>query len=155
VTLRASGVVQVDVALTETPAPPPAPEPPAPVVAPQPPRPVGEFSTTDVPSFVERNFIGRNEPAKVTPLGCTGYATSRLIQLRDPLEGEVHGDADESVYVVAGELALGVEGRGERVLAAGSFATLPRGTRYSLTRRGRNPPILVSVLSGPPCEGAR
>jgi mannose-6-phosphate isomerase-like protein (cupin superfamily) len=116
---------------------------------------MGEFSTTDVPNFVERNFIGRNEPVKITPLGCTGYATSRLIQLRDPLEGQVHADADESLYVVAGEVALRVEGRSEQVLEAGSFATVPRGTVHGLARRGRNPPIIVSVVSGPACDAGR
>lgn len=155
VTLRASGVVEVDVVLKEAPAPPPPPAPAEPVPSPEAPRPVGEFATTDVPNFVERNFIGRNEPVKITPLGCTGYATSRLIQLRDPLEGQVHANADESVYVVAGEVAFRVEGRGDQVLVAGSFATVPRGTTYGLTRRGRNPPIIVSVLSGPACESAR
>lgn len=155
VTLRMSGVVEVDVVLNEAPAPPPPPAPAVPVAPPEAPRPVGEFSTTDVPNFVERNFIGRSDPVKITPLGCTGYATSRLIQLRDPLENQVHADADEAFYVVAGEAALRVEGRGEQVLAAGSFTTVPRGTKYGLTRRGRNPPIIVSVLSGPACEGAR
>lgn len=155
VTMRATGVVEVDVTLNEAPTPPPPPPAAAPAAPPEPTRPVGEFSTTDVPNFVERNFIGRNDPVKMTPLGCTGYATSRLIQLRDPLEGQVHANADESLYVVAGEVALRVEGRGEQVLVAGSFATVPRGTTYGLTRRGRNPPIIVSVLSGPACEGAR
>lgn len=144
---------QIDVALTPRPPKPPAPPPPPPP-PPEPPRPVGEPSTTDVPAFAERNFIGRSEPQKVSTVGCTGYATVRILQVRDPLDGRMNPDADETLYVVAGEATMRLAGN-ERVLAPGMLVVIPRGTASSIERRGRNPVILISVQSGPACPDAR
>lgn len=143
---------QIDVALT--PRPPKPAEPPPPPPPPEPPRPVGEPSTTDVPAFAERNFIGRSEPQKVSTVGCTGYATIRILQVRDPLDGRVNPEADEILYVVAGEATMRLAGS-ERALTPGMLVVIPRGTASSIERRGRNPVILISVQSGPACPDAR
>jgi mannose-6-phosphate isomerase-like protein (cupin superfamily) len=148
-------VAAADVVLTPAPpvnvvaAPPPAPERKEPAEAP---RPVGEPRLVAVPAYTEKNFIGRSEPQKLSVLGCTGYSTTRLLQLRDPMDNRVNDDADETLYVVAGEATLRLNGA-DQVLAAGSLAVIPRGTTHSLVRRGRNPAIFVSVLSGPACGG--
>lgn len=144
---------QVDAVLTPRPPKPPEPPPPPPP-PPETPRPAGEPSTTDVPAFAERNFIGRSEPQKVSTVGCTGYATVRILQVRDPLDGRVNPDADETLYVVAGEAAMRLGGS-ERMLAPGMLVVIPRGTASSIERRGRNPVILISVQSGPACPDAR
>jgi hypothetical protein len=144
---------QVDVVLTPRPPKPPEPPPPPPP-PPEPARPVGEPSTTDVPAFAERNFIGRSEPQKISIVGCTGYATVRILQVRDPLEGRTNPAADETLYVVAGEAMVRLAGN-ERVLAPGMLVVIPRGTASSIERRGRNPVILISVQSGPACPDAR
>jgi mannose-6-phosphate isomerase-like protein (cupin superfamily) len=148
----ATRATRLDVALTPAPELPPPPPPPAapPPPPPAPPRPVGEARNVNVPDFTEKNFIGRNDPQKFSTLGCTGYATTRLLQLREPLADRLHDDADETFYVVAGEAAVRILDR-DWGLQPGSLLVVPRGTKHTITRRGRNPAILVSVLSGPPC----
>jgi mannose-6-phosphate isomerase-like protein (cupin superfamily) len=145
----ATRVVRVDVALTavpETPRPDPVPD--APAESPSP--PPGASRVLDVTTFIERNFIGRGEPQRISTLGCTGHATTRLMQVRDPLEDIVYEDADATLYTLAGEGAAVIDGR-THTLNPGTLAVVPRGARYSLSRRGRNPLVVLSVLSGPPC----
>jgi mannose-6-phosphate isomerase-like protein (cupin superfamily) len=151
-TLPASGrVTAVDLALSPAPPPPrPLPPPPAPAARATPPRPVGEARAVDVAAYVEKNFIGRNEPQRITVVGCTGYATTRVIQVREPLDHGTHDDADEMVYAVAGEATVSVNTQ-QLSLDAGGLVVIPRGTKHSIAKRGRNPAILLSVLSGPPC----
>jgi mannose-6-phosphate isomerase-like protein (cupin superfamily) len=77
------------------------------------------------------------------------------MQVRDPLEHEMHAEVDEVVYVVAGEGTLSVQNRLTKV-SAGYFALVPRGTEHAIRRQGRNPLIFLSVLTGAPCtEQAR
>ncbi len=155
VTVRASGSMPVDVTLTAAPPPPkPDPPPPAPVpVKPAITRTTERPRTTNVPNFIEANFIGRSEPRKDSNVACMGTATGTLIQLRDPIPEDSHANADEMLYVVAGEATLKVSGKDE-VLEAGAFSTVPMGTTYSLTRRGRNPVVILSIVSGEPCRSA-
>jgi mannose-6-phosphate isomerase-like protein (cupin superfamily) len=54
------------------------------------------------------------------------------------------------VYVIGGEGTIKLNGR-DTSLTAGTFAVVPRGSTYSLTRRGRNPLILLAMLAGAPC----
>jgi len=145
----------VDVVLTPAPPPPAAPPAPPPTTtAPaEAPRSVGEPTALEVPAFVEQNLLGR-EPQKTSVVGCTGYATSRVLQVRDPLRDQRREDADETLYVVAGEADLNMAGRAG-VIEAGTLVVVPRGTTYSLSRKGRNPVVLLSVVSGPPCPGAK
>jgi mannose-6-phosphate isomerase-like protein (cupin superfamily) len=154
VTLAARALT-LDAMLTPAPPPPPPPAPPpAPAAAAaEPARPVGEPAALEVPGFVERNFVGR-EAVKTSVVGCTGHATSRVVQLREPLRDQRHEDADESIYVVAGEAELTMAGR-EGAVEAGTLIVVPRGTTYSLSRKGRNPVVLLSVVSGPPCADAK
>lgn len=159
VSLGAGRPVPVALALAAAPAPPPAPAPPttptsAPAAERNEARPVGQSSTTEVPQFAERNFIGRSEPQKVSVVGCTGYGTTRIVQVREPMDDVIHEDADETLYLVAGDATLRMGGR-EQPLVAGALVVVPRATRFSLARRGRNPAILISVLSGPACPDAK
>jgi mannose-6-phosphate isomerase-like protein (cupin superfamily) len=143
--------VVVDVTLTavpEAPRPDPAPEAPPPDSPAPPPR--GAVRVLDVPAFIERHFIGRGEPQRLSTLGCAGQATTRLLQIREPLEDVDHEEADVTLYALAGEGTLAVDGR-TQALNPGTLAVIPRGTRYSVSRRGRNPLVVMSVLSGPPC----
>jgi quercetin dioxygenase-like cupin family protein len=144
----AARTLAVDVTLTPAPPPrvieAPAPAPPAPIAS-----PAGTQRTTNVPAFVERNFISSKEGAKESVLGCTGEATSTLIQLREPMAEHSH-DTAEMLYIVAGEATHRVEGRDES-LVAGAFSAVPRGMVHAITRRGRNPVIIISVVAGKPC----
>lgn len=142
----------VSVALTpasEAPAPTPAaatPTPGAPALPPP-----GPLVTMDLPAFVERNFIGNSQPQKVSPIGCSGLADTALWQVREPWENREHAGTAVLLYVIGGEGTLRLAVR-DVPLEAGSFAQVPRGTKYGITRRGRNPLILLATLVGEPCR---
>jgi mannose-6-phosphate isomerase-like protein (cupin superfamily) len=156
VTVGAGRPIKTTAALTPAPpppAPPPPPKPdPAPAAAPPPPPPSGPPTSVDVPTFVEKNYIG-GSPSKTSQIGCTGTSSATLMQLRDPLAQHSHADADELLYIVAGE---GVQriGTVETNLTAGTLAIVPRGTPHTITRKGNRPVIMLSILTGPPCTGA-
>ena len=58
------------------------------------------------------------------------------------------------LYVVAGEGVQRIGGK-EMPLTAGTFLVVPRGTSHSIARRGSRPIILLSIVSGPPCEAGK
>jgi mannose-6-phosphate isomerase-like protein (cupin superfamily) len=153
VTIRAGRPAEIAVALNGAPAPP---EPPPPAVpAPAPERPVaaaGPPVNVSIPEFLEKSFVGR-EPMKESILSCMPDATARLLQLREPLTAHTHAEVDEILYVVAGDGALRI---GNEVIAVtpGSMSAIPRGTRHSIERRGRNPLIVLSTLAGASCPSA-
>jgi hypothetical protein len=150
VTMRPGASQTIDVMLS------PAPDAPEPVAAPAPPpaavnnAPAGEPRTVAVVDFVERNFISGRDGIKEDPLGCTASAKTTLVQVRDPLKERALPDADEVIYVVAGEGTLRLGNR-DVALTATTLSVVPRGVVRGITRKGRNPLIYVSVLSGPPC----
>ena len=74
-----------------------------------------------------------------------------MVQTNESIAERTRDDADETIYVVAGEGTLRMGGR-EHALNASSFVTIPRGTTHSITRRGSRPLMFVSTLSGPPCQ---
>ena len=161
VAIRVGTPSRVDVMLTAAPevveeapapAPPPPPPPPPPLPPPAPVEPPlrREPVTVSIPTFLDRNFIGR-EPTKESPLGCADSASIRLLQLRDPLSEHVHATTDEVLYVVAGEGMVRINGRDEQV-ASGVLSIIPRGNAHELIRRGRNPIIVLSILTGTSCE---
>jgi mannose-6-phosphate isomerase-like protein (cupin superfamily) len=149
VSLAAGKPLRVSVSLTAAP-PPPLPPKPEPAPLPPPPAPDGSYSAsaTSIPDFIEKNYVG-NASVKRSPLGCGGSSTSTLIQTKDPIAEHTH-DADEIIYVVAGEGTHKVDGR-EAPLLAGSFAFVPKGIPHSLNRRGSRPLIFLSTLAGPAC----
>jgi mannose-6-phosphate isomerase-like protein (cupin superfamily) len=151
--------------------PPPAPEPPraAPTpAAPPPPPPSGPPVTLSIPAYLDKNFIGGRDPLKESVLGCMGAATTRLLQLREPVAVHTH-EQDEIIYVIAGDgavrirpsngtapgVAAGADAHEEtNVVAAGSLSIVPRGVPHAIERRGRNPLIVLSTLAGAPCQSA-
>jgi mannose-6-phosphate isomerase-like protein (cupin superfamily) len=154
VTVRAGQPTEVAVALDMAftpPPPPPAPEPPPPPAAP---KPVagGPPTNMSIPQFLEKNYIGR-DPLKESVVGCTATATTRILQLRDSLASHTHDDLDETLYVVAGEGVIRVKNQ-MMMITPGSLTVIPRGQPHSTERSGRNPLILLSTLSGAPCQTA-
>jgi mannose-6-phosphate isomerase-like protein (cupin superfamily) len=145
VVMKAGAPLDVDVTLTPAP-PPPKPEPvPVPSVT----APPGDPNSLSVVDFVEKNFNTR-DPKRVDKVGCTASARTTIVQLREPVPEHASNDADEVIYVVAGEGTLRLGNR-DVPLAATTMAVVPRGTAYGITRKGRNPLIYVSVVSGVPC----
>jgi mannose-6-phosphate isomerase-like protein (cupin superfamily) len=138
------------VALTPAPEPPPPPPAaPAPKTAPLP--PPGKPMTLGVPDYIERNFITNTQPQKASTVGCSGLASTVLWQIREPWENRQHPAADAMLYVIGGEGTVRLDGR-DTPVQAGSFSQVPRGTSYTLTRRGRNPLIILATLAGEPCQ---
>jgi mannose-6-phosphate isomerase-like protein (cupin superfamily) len=149
-TLKPGQSQAFDVTLDDAPAPPPAPSTPAKASAPALGSP-GDPKTMNIADFVEKNLIGR-EPMKRTALGCSGLLETDLLQLRDPLPERSHDTYDETLYVVAGQGTIKLAGR-DTNLDPASFVVIPRGTAYSLTRRGNKPLIALSTYAGEPCAG--
>jgi hypothetical protein len=140
----------VDIVLNEAPKPPepvkPEPEEPAAVAAPG-----GPPLTMSIPDYLDKNLIGGREPIKESILACSPMETVRLLQLRENVAAHVHERVDEVLYVVAGEGAVRI-GDQPTVIRAGSLVVVPNGNSHALERRGKTPLILVSTLSGSPCE---
>ena len=151
-----AGTAAPELAITLNAAPePPAPPPPAPApVKAEPAPPVlpapGSAKSMSLLDFIEKNFISTREPQKENLIGCSGVGQAMLWQVRDPWTGRQHASADGMIYVVAGDGTIRIGDR-DHTVTNGSFAVVPRGTSYSFTRRGRNPLIVLAVLSGAPC----
>ena len=147
--VKATGALTaVDIVMTPAPPPPPPPPPPAPTT-PAAPAPSGPPVSVNIPDFLDHNFIGR-DPIKESILACKPAEIVRLLQLRDNMAEHVHDRVDEVLYVVAGEGAVRI-GDQLMTLKPGSLALVPLGTTHSVERRGKNPLILISTLSGATC----
>ncbi len=140
-----------------------SPGQPASVVAALSPNPAGAFSQSahgfpvwpgnaralSIPDLAKKQSIG-HEPMKELLIGCSGAATARMIQVREPLTVHAHRGAAEMFYVHAGEGTLRIGGADQRIFP-GPFNIVPRRPEYYLVRKGRNPVVLLSLLSGQPC----
>ena len=146
VTVRNSLPTEIAVALNVA----PRQQPPEPAPQPSSTASNGSPAVISIPEYQEKNSIGR-DPLKESVLGCTAAATIRLLQLRDPLALHTHANLDEVLYVVAGEGALRIADQVTEV-TAGSLSVIPRGLPHALARRGRNPLVVISTLSGGPCQ---
>jgi hypothetical protein len=147
-TARAGAPTDVKVTLTPMPKAPEPPPPPPPVAPAVDAKPVA----LDLPAFIEQNYIGRGA-GRTMPLACASGGTATLIQLNEPLADRTHADADEFLYIVAGEGTLRLKGRDER-LHAGVFMLVPRGFTHTLLATGRSPLVVLSMRAGQPCGGA-
>lgn len=151
-TLRSGESLALEVSLSAAPPPPKAPEPVAP-----PPAPTtalgapGDPRVTPVPLFLEKNFIGGREARKDSVLGCTATGIATLHQLRDSWLAHTHDQAEEWIYVVAGAGTLRL-GTTEQKVQAGTFTLVPHTMSHALIPQGRNPLIIISVLSGEACR---
>ena len=133
------------------PAPPPPPPPPAPEPPPPPAMvPGGPAITVSIPDFVDKNFIGR-EPMKESIIACKPLETVRVLQMREAVARHVHDRVDEVIYVVAGEGAIRI-GDETVALHPGSLIVVPHGSGHAFERRGKNPLVVLSTLTGTACE---
>ena len=145
-TARAGKPMEVNVTLTRLPEPPP---PPAPA---EPDRPASDAkpAAIDLLDVIDKEFIGRGA-GKTTPLACGGEGNATLIQVNDPVADHAHADADEFLYVIAGEGAANVDGAAHR-LRAGTLVFVPRDVTHRFSQSGRNPLIVLSVRAGEGCS---
>jgi mannose-6-phosphate isomerase-like protein (cupin superfamily) len=151
--LAARGSAPIEVKVTLTPAPPPPPKPPEPV-APPPPAPANPNArpvVLDMPAFIEKNYVGR-AAGKTLPLGCGSGGSSTLIQINDAIATHAHADADEFVYVIAGQGSANMSGRQEP-LGPGVFMMIPRGLAHGFTTGPKKPLVMISTRAGGVCAG--
>jgi len=156
VVVRAGLVADVDVSLNPAPepkvitvtAPAPPPSPAATLTGPK-----GEFVSHAIADVLEKEYL-RNQPRRETLLSCSGLERTAMIQLRDPLPERLYETADAIYYVIGGEGTITINGRDTRVGLNG-FVSVPRGTLHAFKRRGERLLVLLSVLSGEPCEQPR
>jgi carboxypeptidase family protein len=139
--------------VTLTPAPPPpAPPPPpkeeAPKPAPMP--PPGKPVTLVMSDYLERNRPKNSEPQKVSSVACSGLANTQVWQIQASWPDRQNERADTALYVIAGTGTLRLDGH-DIALEASSFASIPRGTAYSLAPRGRNALFVLATLVGEAC----
>jgi carboxypeptidase family protein/cupin domain len=150
--LRNGAPTAVDVTLTDAPPPPPPPPPPpaAPAKVVPPSGPPVNLSIID---FLDHNFIGNRDPLKESILACTPLETVRLLQLREAIASHSHADADEMLYVVAGEGSARIA---DQVvpLKAGTMVVVPHAMAHTLERHGKTPLMVLSTLAGAPCQEA-
>jgi hypothetical protein len=154
VVVRAGQIADVDVSLSPAPEPKvimqPAPAPP-PVAAATGPK--GQPVTHSIGDLLEKEFVGK-QPRRETLLSCSGNERAAMIQLNEPLPERLYENADAIYYVLGGEGTLMLNGK-ETKLGLNGFASVPRGTPHSFSKRGNRLLVLLSVLSGEPCEQAR
>jgi mannose-6-phosphate isomerase-like protein (cupin superfamily) len=155
VVVRAGQVADVDVSLNPAPEPKVIVQPvpaPAPSTAPAA-GPKGQPVTHSIGDLLEKEYIGR-QPRKETLLSCSGTERAAMIQLNEALPERLYENADAIYYVLGGEGTLMLNGK-EMKLGLNAFASVPRGTSHSFSKRGNRLLVLLSVLSGEPCEQAR
>ena len=157
VTAKAGQPSEVYVALRIAPAAAaPPPPPPAPTPPPPPPTttiglgPSGPPVFVSIPEFLDKNYI-RREPLKESVLACLTSSTTRLLQMHENIAEHAHADVDEALYIVAGEGAIRIKGESTAV-TAGSLTIVPHGVAHAIERRGKNPLMVLSMLSGAPCR---
>ena len=109
--------------------------------------------THAIGDLLEKEFVGR-QPRRETLLSCSGSERAAMIQLNEPLPERLYENADAIYYVLGGEGSVMMNGRETR-LGLNAFVSVPRGTSHSFTKRGNRLLVLLSVLSGEPCEQAR
>ena len=104
----------------------------------------------DLPSLIEKNYVGRASE-KLTPIACGSGGTATLVQVNDPLVDQQHTDADEFIYVIAGQGNASLAGV-QDPLGPGMFLMIPRGVRHTLARSGRSPLVMLTVRAGEQCQ---
>jgi hypothetical protein len=154
VVLRTGPAEPIEVTLSPAPPPPPPP-PPEPTrkdpIAGRGGLPPPQPRTVAIPEFVERNMLGSREPAKTSQVACGATSTTNLVQIREPLKDQAYPDADVLLYVVGGEGIL-VLPIADVPLSAGTFSLVPRGTTFTLQRKGRSGLVLLMSITDTPCQ---
>ena len=116
---------------------------------PPPPAVDARFVVLDLPAFIEKNYVGR-AAGRATPLACAAGGAGTLLQINEPVAEHTHADADEFVYVIAGQGTVRLGDRQE-TLGPGVFLMIPRRMAHTLTAGPKKPLVLMSVRAGEKC----
>jgi mannose-6-phosphate isomerase-like protein (cupin superfamily) len=146
VTGRGVKPIPVEVTLAAVPVPPKPVAPLAPVAAA---RNDARLVILDMPAFIERNYVGK-APDRTTAMACAAGGSSTLIQVNVAIVEHTHPDADEFIYVIAGQ---GSARMGERIesLGPGVFMMIPRGMAHAFAVGNKKPLVFVSTRAGDKC----
>jgi len=147
VTGRGAKPIPVEVTLEAVPPPPKPVAPPVPKI---PPPSDVRLVVLDMPAFVEKNYVGKSTD-KTTPMACAIGGSSTLIQINVAITEHTHPDADEFIYVIAGQ---GSARMGDRVepLGPGVFMMIPRNVAHAFAVAGKKQPLVfVSTRAGDKC----
>jgi mannose-6-phosphate isomerase-like protein (cupin superfamily) len=126
--------------------------PPAPVAPPV--GPAGAPRTVSLVDLIEQELISNNQTRRDSLVSCSGNTLSTFVQLNQDQPQRLYESAEVTYYVFAGEGAARTGGA-DTPLDAGSFVSISRGAAHVMVRRGRRPLILLTTVSGTPCEDAR
>ncbi len=85
-------------------------------------------------------------------LSRTGTTSAALIQVRDEVKTHYHARHDEVVYILSGKGVMTV-GSEKKVVQAGDFIVIERGTPHSVVNKSPQPLTALSVMS-PPFDGS-
>ena len=77
-----------------------------------------------------------------------------MIQLNEEMPQRLYENADAVYYVLGGEGSVTIDGKMSSIATYG-LVSIPRGTLHAFDRRGKRSLVLLSVLSGEPCEEAK
>ena len=146
--LTARGGAPIDVKVTLTAAPPP-PKPIEPVKAPVERVVEAKPMGLDLPTYIEKNYVGR-APGKAAGLSCTTGGAANLLQINEPLKEHSHADSDEFLYVISGIGNATIAGAAQP-MGPGMFLVVPRGMAHAFTA-SKKPLVVLSILAGDKCE---
>ena len=156
VIVRAGQPTSIEVMLNPAP-PPPAAAPPPPAVVEKPTEaavgPAGMPQILSIVDLAEKQLSG-NQARRETLVACSGNTRTTLVLLNQDQADRLYDGAETEYYVVAGQGAVRLDSR-EMPLSAGSYVSIPRNTKHGIVKRGNRALILLSVLSGEPCEQAK
>jgi mannose-6-phosphate isomerase-like protein (cupin superfamily) len=155
VTLKAGEIAKLPITLTPAPPPPKPVEPPPAPAAPPPAPTVGPVGAPQLGSLStlanqQRSAKERREVL----LSCSGNTRNVLLVLVDEQPQRIYDGAESTYYVLSGQGAA-IVGKIQSTIAEGSFISVPRGTPFSIGRKGNRPLALLWTLSGEPCEVAK
>jgi len=151
VTTHGSAPIDVKVTLTEAPPPPKPAEPVKPPTPPPAEHTVdAKAMALDLPTYIEKNYVGR-APGKATGLSCTTGGAANLLQINEPIKEHTHADSDEFLYVMAGEGNARI-GTTAEPMSPGMFLVVPRGVAHTITAGPKKPLFVLSILAGEKCE---
>jgi len=108
---------------------------------------------SSIVDLAEKQLSG-NQARRETLVACSGNTRTMLVVLNQDQPDRLYDGAETEYYVVAGQGAVRLNGR-DTPLSAGSYVSIPRNTTHGVVRRGNRPLILLSILSGEPCEQAK
>jgi mannose-6-phosphate isomerase-like protein (cupin superfamily) len=151
VTVKVGARTAAEAVLSPAPPPPPAPAPPTPAPTTSPALVPGLPVTVSLVDQLADDLVKSKDAVAEHDLGCSGATSAKLIRLlKDGLPAHTHADADELLYIIAGNATLTVGGK-DQAIGPGWLGIVPRGTAHAIVRPGNRAVLVLSIQSGPPC----